>query len=310
MQTATATANYIEIRAFGLQRSGNHAILSWVRSQHAGKPACFLNDIRHGDFDPYRTCANNLITALDTTASIETLRIAPKHLLIYSYEDDAAKMDPARDFLESIDDSAFLRNRERYLQPSQNVFDLLILRDPFNFFASRCKKLEALSGIKDLSWIARNWKLLAAEALRWQANPSPHKIFANYNLWVEDASYRKQLSQGLLGTFTDASREAVSKDGGGSSFDSMAYDGLALRSIVANWKKLLEFKRYRYLDRYLKRFVTPRATAMKVTERWKLLANDATYRRIFADRELLELSEEIFGEITGTREFVKEVGAS
>jgi hypothetical protein len=43
-----------------------------------------------------------------------------------------------------------------------------------------------------------------------------------------------------------------------------------------------------------------RANEMKVLERWHHFADDRDFRQLFYDRELLELSEKIFGGIPGT----------
>ena len=46
--------NEIEIRVLGLQRSGNHALITWITAQYPKKSWCFLNNIKHGDYDPHR----------------------------------------------------------------------------------------------------------------------------------------------------------------------------------------------------------------------------------------------------------------
>lgn len=275
------------------------------------KSCCFLNNIRHGNHDPYTSYAQKYLTNLDGTLDTKTLRATPKYLLIYSYEDEEGKLDLKKDFLSSVLDPEFEANRERYLNASQHAFNILIIRDPFNFFASRLKRLDALPGVKDLQWIAHNWKLLAKEALDLNANPEPEKIVASYNRWAKDKLYREHLSETLLGTFDDSSMERVSPQGAGSSFDSMQYDRLTLGTIATKWTKLLNPQRYLNLGYYLKRIAAaPKAQEMKVMDRWKLFATDDTYRTIFADREILDLSEKLFGEIPGTREFVAGINSS
>jgi len=39
---------------------------------------------------------------------------------------------------------------------------------------------------------------------------------------------------------------------------------------------------------------------MKVTERWKNYSDDETYLGLFADKEIIRLSNQIFGSIPGT----------
>jgi hypothetical protein len=43
---------------------------------------------------------------------------------------------------------------------------------------------------------------------------------------------------------------------------------------------------------------------MKVLELWREMHHDELYCSVFSDRELLELSERLFGTLPGTREFV------
>ena len=40
--------NFLEVRAYGLMRSGNHAIIEWAQSQFAGEITCFLNNLGMG----------------------------------------------------------------------------------------------------------------------------------------------------------------------------------------------------------------------------------------------------------------------
>lgn len=51
----------------------------------------------------------------------------------------------------------------------------------------------------------------------------------------------------------------------------------------------------------------PKPQNMKVIDRWKLLANNGTFHSVLADPEIIELPEELFGEIPGTREFLNTV---
>lgn len=296
--------NAVAVRAYGLMRTGNHAILTWLQGQFAGQPTCYLNNVRHGDCDPYTNFADRLLTDIDEAIDAEQLRALPKQLLIYSYEDEERWIE-GDSFLDSVFDARFEANRERYLQTSGATFDLAVVRDPFNFFASRLKKRNGLPGVKDVDWIVHNWKLMAREALALQEHPQPGKVVANYNAWTTDRQYRKQLSRQLRGRFDDRPKAAIPEFGGGSSFDKFAHKRLTVGSVLAAWQKLLDPRRYTRLGHYWQRLTAPPPQEMKVLERWKLLSDRPRYRRIFADPEILELSEALFGEIPGTRAFVR-----
>jgi hypothetical protein len=299
--TPTSPTSFLQLRVCGLQRSGNHAVIQWILDQHRGKPACFLNNVRHGDHDPYATAQQSSYYGFGTAPDPGTVRLAPKHLLIYSYEDDLSKMQADQSFLRSVRDEAFERNRDRYLGSSSHHLDVIILRDPFNFFASRLKKLNALTGVKDPDVMRKDWKSLAAEALHAGQDSTHETLFINYNRWFRDTAYRQQISTRLHGRFSDASLKDVPRLGGGSSFDE---GRLTWRVIRARWKKLLEPRTYLRVGRYWNRLFAPAGEQMKVLERWKALQDDISYQKIFADPELWDLSQRLFGELPGTRAFV------
>jgi hypothetical protein len=76
--------------------------------------------------------------------------------------------------------------------------------------------------------------------------------------------------------------------------------------ITASWKELFNIERYKRLGHYWRRFTAP-DKQQSVLERWKQLATDKIYCELISDDELLALSEELFGETPGTREFVKSI---
>ncbi|MCF6263567.1 MAG: hypothetical protein L3J24_08300 [Xanthomonadales bacterium] len=273
---STTEMNFLELRVCGLMRSGNHAIIDWIINQHAGQPVCFLNNVKHGDNDPYIHYRQKVLYGIDEDISIEVLRSLPKQLLICSYE-DREELESARlDFLNSATRLGMDAIRRRYLGRSQHFFDILIVRDPFNCFASRVKLLQtrgAMRGVKNLALILHNWKVTARAAIALEKYPEANKIVINFNRWVTDVDSRQQLSKRLLGTFSDESLLSVSSFGGGSSFqqDQQTVD-------------------------------TP--VQSNILERWQLMAADRNYLRMICDPEVLVLSEKLFGELPGTRALV------
>lgn len=296
--------NFLELRVFGLQRSGNHAIIEWILDQHVGKRTCFLNDVGHGDQDPFTTATQVALAGLGSTSGVEALRCAQKDLLIYSYEDDLSRMRPSASLIDAIHDEDFAQQRIRYVGKSEHRVNVIVLRDPFNFFASRLKKLDALTGMKDVEAIKESWKLMAKRALRMRRDFAGKEFWVSYNRWVNDERYRRRLSTRLFGQFSDASLKYVSGHGGGSSFDS-DHGRLTLRVIRRKWRRLLDPKVYRHAGHYLRRLMAKDGRSMKVLERWHEMRGEAAYRSIFRDRELLKLSERLFGRLPGARDFVK-----
>lgn len=260
----------------------------------------FLNNIRHGNFNPFEESSESNFEKCNNIESSDKVR-----LLMYSYEDDERKVIKGRNFLESVLDNDFELHKEEYFGSSNKFFDILVLRDAFNFFASRLKRLEKIAGIKDIREIANNWKTLAEEAVKRGEKKEAGKLFINYNEWFTSKKYREGLSSLLEGEFNDASLDEVTNFGGGSSFDrAAAYPKLTLKELRRDWVNLLKPKRLLF---YFKRMKSPKGREMKVLDRWKLFRDDQVFKDIFRDKEIVELSNRLFGEIPGTMKFVNKL---
>lgn len=303
----TNWTNFIEIRAYGLMRSGNHAIIDWIKCQHIGHPICFLNNVKHGNCDPYTSRDKLILDEMMETTDIEHIRRKQKHLLIFSYEDRDDYEDRNVDFVSSVFDKDFARNRVRYLGTSQHQFDVLIIRDPFNFFASRLKAIRegrGLNGVTDISLIVRDWKIMAKSALSLIECPTPGKVVVNYNQWLADPNYRNRLSQTFLGNFSDDSMSKEACFGGGSSFKEDT-KRLTIPYMVSQWHKLFGIRRYLNIGYYWKLLIKPKPPSLSYNDRWKFFAEDEEYKAILSDSQIIDLSNELFGEIQGTKEFMR-----
>ena len=294
------TTNELELRVCGIQRCGNHAIISWIMEQFKGKPVCFLNNVKHGDYDPYVVAPQRRAYGMDGVPEAQW-RETPKALLVFSYEDDAKRLKPgATSLLESAFSPEFEARREEYLGTSARRYDVLILRDPANNFASRLKRLEKLTGVKDIPTIVAFWKELARAALAAEERNDPNTIVVRYNRWFSDKRYRQELSRRLGGIFSDASLRQVSAIGGGSSFDKTALSAdLTPADVFKKWRKLFNPATYTRIPSYWRRLRGARE--MKVMDRWREFEEDPRLTAVLADAELQELSRLVFGELPVAR---------
>jgi hypothetical protein len=144
-------------------------------------------------------------------------------------------------------------------------FDILILRDPFNLFASRLRAGKDLT-LTSVATAVRIWKQHAREFNGQSRHLTQSPVLINYNRWVTEPPYRQQLATQLGLNFTDATINNVHKTAGGSSFDGSRYDGHASR--------------------------------MKVLERWKFYQDDPTYRQILHP-ELIAYGTRLFAPLPG-----------
>lgn len=187
-----------------------------------------------------------------------------KQMLLYNHED----IEP----INFVASEVFERSEE-FVGKSGKIINTILIRDPFNLFASRMKWFQGqqktgLVGDPD-EWVAL-WKTHAREAVG-ETGHLQNKLIISYNDWFTKEVYRKQLCERIGLTFTDAGRNKVARYGPtlwGDSFDGLTYDG--------------------------------RATKMGVLERWKQFEHDPAYRSLFQDPELVELSHALFGEVPGT----------
>lgn len=250
----SSVVNDTEFRVIGMSRSGNHAIINWILEQLRGR-YCFLNcaeprtnpfvsarPLNHGP----RHLANYDI---DLDAEQQGL-FSRKDCLLHSYEDC---------FLGMLCSRSAVAHHDDWVGPSGRRTDILILRDPFNLFASRRK---AGFGSVTPHTARRIWRQHAREFLGIRRHLGPDKVCISYNRWVTDATYRRDVADQLGLEFTDAGFGSIAASAPGSSFD-----------------------RHRYAHR---------AHEMRVLQRWRHFADDPEYRAQFDDN-IVGLSERIFG---------------
>jgi hypothetical protein len=220
-----------EIRFFAMMRSGQHAVINWLLAQ-LPDPHTFFND------------------PLYPTQAFGAKLSKPDDLfLIYNIED---RFIPAG--IEECKEKIYDHSKER----DGDIINVLILRDPFNMFASRYARETSRKnlatgekqheGIASCSWSPLGgwtsqqalecWKDHAKEVTQ----PSCMNLIINYNMWATSEEYRKQISEFFEVEFNDvAFNEMAIVQGEGSSFD-----GTTKKS---NSKTLNRYKRYKY-DKY------------------------------------------------------------
>lgn len=274
--------NTRDISCFGLRRSGNHAILNWIIMQNNGS-FVHLNDVKlYTNRDPYKSFSkatiggiNPLVYHQGSVKFRRFLKFLVNSKIEYLYGGDSVELDreKLRKYklksllihsyehysLSKIFSSTFEEKRVEFLGKSQYTFDILILRDPYNTFASLIKRGE---NSKNFDLIIKKWIEHAKEYLGL-SNYLQNRISISYNHWFENKAYRQKIAEALGLVFTDDGINIVSNVGQGSSFDRTNYQG--------------------------------KANQMNVLYRYKDFLDHPVMLRLFADRELNELSEEIFG---------------
>ncbi len=249
------------------RRAGGHAVINWLQENvNPGGETFFKNDI----YTPHATIPGERILPR------RRLKLQPTTqdtLGIISYEDP---------YLNDIPHLYPVRQGKEILPDSEQKF-VLILRDPYNLFATRLKKMDNMHNpITDYreidAWPETHdtqlgkelWKEYAKEFLGETNILGDNIIPINYNLWCSDKAYRDSLLKTHFNQEInkDIGFNHVPDNGGGSSYNFKDYDG--------------------------------KATEMQTDTRWRSFINDPEYRALVSDPEIRRLSEKIFGHIPGT----------
>lgn len=253
--------NRNEFRVVGMSRSGNHAIIQWliaqVQANEEPQRICWLNCVE-GKYNPYWTArpfddGDVLWANYQVDLEAEKQRQwSRKDYLIYNHEDA---------YLRNACSNEHEAHHDEWLGATAHRRDILILRDPFNLFASRLRSLEhSVSN----AIAAKMWKQHAKQFLGRLRLLRHDPVLINYNRWCGQRRYRQQIADQLGLPFTDQGKQRVTKVHGGSSFDGMKYDG--------------------------------QAEQMRVHDRWRHYIDQQAYRDLF-DKDMIDLAEQVFGDL-------------
>jgi hypothetical protein len=286
----------LEVRVFGIRRSGNHAIVSWIIDNYPGS-LLFVNNINGHDTIPFpyspimperkkpfqdRITVKNIpyfkakkkfssfakfiltrpstysLVPSDKSINLSYLLKTDKDCLMYSFEDI---------YMSDFRLPRFYESAEQYIGISKSKINIVILRDPFNLFASLIKSGKMKKNSQDGQKYVNLYKRFASSYLKCISIQDKDNIFINYNKWIFLEDYRINIAD-RLGLLPQAKYliETVPDRGGGSSFDKLSYNN--------------------------------KASSMKVFERWKAYESDPFYLDLLSDKEILSISQEIFGTIT------------
>ncbi len=269
-----AFRNDTEIWVYHLKRGGGHAVLTWI-SRGLARPVVHLNNVFskpwkvrwRGErvFRPRPVWWRGPGSVKVRTSGLELDPGAGWR--------EVARM-PKEVLLLSVENFPLERvprepmhgvGAARILGASRRRVTVLVLRDAFNTFASVARgkrRMRARLG----GFYRRHWKDYAREFLGETCHLPADTVKISYNAWFTDPGYRRKVA-GVLGLVDpDAGIDEVSREGGGSSFEGTEADG--------------------------------RGREMAVLERWRRVADEPAWRAAL-DRETIELSNRIFGDLTG-----------
>lgn len=221
-----------EVHTF--QRSGSHAIYNWLFSQFS-EPVLYFNnakeyqdpaiEMRNPDWD-----LNNVVNLQpywqDPSKREEIQQMVNENVVI-GFEDRV---------LGFLIPTASLK----WINPDE-IWQLMILRDVYNWAASRWEKGLEISPQKIFMW-------------RIYAERRHNYEFISYNDWFKSAEYRSKVLDNLDIKQINDDVNFVPKSGGGSSFDKRRFrDNGSQMDVLNRWKELHDnaIKRFIWRDKEL-----------------------------------------------------------
>ena len=195
--TKKTYVNNNEYRVAGMFHSGHGIIANWITCEYVNKKkkVCYLPEVmtRGSGIDPYNTPRdiNKVFGFFDNTyEDVFVGKDKPKDGLVLSYDEQK---------VEDVFCKEYDKTHDKLVGKSENIYNILVIRDPLNQFASRlladkrsCLKLKrerrSLSSFKATVAL---WKEYAEAAL------SGDYFVINYDKWVEEADYREEIGNTL-----------------------------------------------------------------------------------------------------------------
>jgi len=246
-----------DIAVFGMRRSGNHAICAWLAG-HFPDGVFYMGDVkRYGRLDPYLKGESARLFANPLYGQEPWIQreYNPGMTIIHTYEDYLPTQAELRTY-----------------KPRGKHFQLYILRDPFNLFASRLKMADKGFAGWPGTLIVPQWIQFASryEAVRDQCMvpTTGTPVAVLFNSWHVSNPARRYLEHdlGKLPESDQYFQHVVNTSGIGSSFDGVAFDG--------------------------------NATDMPVTQRWEQYAKDKRFRNLISNPNLMLHAEHLFPALT------------
>lgn len=244
--------NEYEFRIFGLKRSGNHTILAGIMSTFNENEVYLHNNVQiiknlfigdlnrkngrrpfdNKDIDFFDRLTNRLT---DQDNYSKKGRLNKKKCIIHTYEDKSL--------------SIISEIKTVNIGKSKNIFNVIILRDPYNMLASRIafvnknKDLQKKHFTKFITPedIMILWKEYAREFLNI-TNNVPNKICINYNKLVTDQQYKREIYHKLMLDPEKVDDNIILGFGRGSSFIGQNLE-INKNEYNERWKKV-DIKQY------------------------------------------------------------------
>ncbi len=227
------------LRAFGMRRAGNHAIINWLQRNAPTTSTLFLNNCVAGR-DPMRSTkgievnGTRLGKLQDNDLQDALALVEPGALAVISYEDAMPGQKRAKPISNGLDESTI-------------DHELILYRGFLNWAASLVRKLSpnpAYSAAKRVEIVLKAIDLYA-HSLKLVIDQRALGLTAIcYDSWLVDATYRQEILAALGLPVRDNDLGDVQPYGGGSSFQGTDLAAQDLQTL-SRWEAMQDDPEYR-----------------------------------------------------------------
>lgn len=239
---------------FGMQRSGNHAIIAWLMKNGDPTDQVFFNNCQPGR------------RVMGTFRQIER---DGRRVAVWKRKDDPEIQQVLKRFPDYGETYVSYENtslsgvfKENFViapdMPDAKPVNVYIYRDLLNWLASTWARLDDANDSTSIDVVSE----VLARASTWRQNLvlihdqaflDTHKIVpVCYDTWFGDSEYRKTILTRLDVEHRDVSLPEVQSYGKGSSFDGMSKrKDAAAMAVHERWKEMLDSESFRLILKVL-----------------------------------------------------------
>jgi len=275
--------NKREIRVIGMRRSGHHAIVFWV-GNHIDGDALYINDVYpHQKAERQFTIPSKVVTSQSTGRSLEpcvinnvdlhvtrdfyakpcSFSMLKKYTRDIQQDWDCLLLSFEEWHINDIDNNEFIERHDEWYGRSKQINNILVLRDPFNCLASVLKGghywpvplKNVVDNFIDL------WKNHAKEFIG-QTKYLSNLTKINFNKWHIHGGYRMTIMERLNIKIDESSFQYIPEFSNGSSFTGYDKQGMA--------------------------------SNLRLQDRWRSCQDLIEFKMLKQDKELIDMSYEIF----------------
>ncbi len=277
--------NNVTLNVFGAGRSGTHCIVDWLSSLFDSPQFVKIDmcprtyEVPFFEASAFKPKYNKVRDELQKlfkskynpqyNPKYNKVRDERQKLCLFQFNTTTFKLQKIRKcqfFMCDPEYRGIELCQDKMFGTSIKKLNILILRSPYNYIASRLKLAKRINKPIPINDIIDLW-LTDANEFIGKTNYIGEKILIKYDNWFSDRGYRIDICKNVGGIYSEKTLNIVVNLSGGSSFNGMSFNG--------------------------------KAQKMAALDRYEVYVNDSEFReKVINNDEIKILSDKIFKDIS------------